>query len=101
MNRQQRRAAERAAKARDEPFHGPIEAAYHERMNQLAHMLDEYFNPDHAKGERETGFCLLVFRMGEEGRCNYISNANRLDVRTMFRELLARLDGQANVAGTA
>jgi hypothetical protein len=73
---------------------GPIET-YREQMSDLARFINEYFNGD-AKGEaRETGFVLIVFPFGnKDGRCNYISNgAAREDLKTLFREQIARFDG--------
>ena len=70
----------------------PIETKHHQLMNDLAHELDDRFNPPHLpglpRGERTTGFFLAVFDFntnGEGGRFNYISNAYRLDVRVLLR----------------
>jgi hypothetical protein len=82
---------------------GPIQKEYREKMNELAHFLDEYFN-EHAKGgERETGFVLMVFPYGDRsGRCNYISNgADRKDVVTLMKEMIARFQGQPEMQGRA
>jgi hypothetical protein len=81
---------------------GPIEPAYIEKMNRFAELLDELFNGP-AKGEaRETGFVLLVFPLGDhEGRCNYISNANRDDVVVMLKEQIKRFEGQPEIRGHA
>jgi hypothetical protein len=73
---------------------GPV-GTYPTQISDLARFINEYFNGD-AKGEaRETGFVLLVFPFGnKEGRCNYISNgAAREDLKTLFREQIARFDG--------
>jgi hypothetical protein len=79
----------------------PIEPQYRERMNQLAYLLDEYFNgPDKGK-DRQVGFCLMVFNFGDAGRCNYISNADRADVVTLLHEQLRRFEGAPDVTGTA
>jgi hypothetical protein len=53
--------------------------------------------------ERETGFVLLVFPFGEkEGRANFISNgADRKDIVTLFREMIARFEGQPEMKGRA
>jgi len=72
----------------------PIESRFRRKMNALAATLDEWFN-DTARGkDRKVGFVLLVFPFGEEGRCNYISNAERADVVTMLKEQIARFEGQ-------
>ena len=65
-------------------------------MNMLAGVLDEMFNGE-AKGDvRKVGFVLLVFPFGDDtGRCNFISNgADRKDIVVLFREMIARFDGQ-------
>lgn len=75
----------------------PIQPEYRERMNQLARGLDEILN--HGKlPMRDTGFVLLVFPFRDhEGRCNYISNANRDDIVVLLREQLARFQGMPDV----
>lgn len=79
----------------------PIEPRYIEEMNRLARELDARFN--HGKlPMKDTGFVLLVFPFnGHEGRCNYISNANREDVVVLLKEQLARFQGQPEVKGRA
>jgi hypothetical protein len=87
------------------PGDAPIEPEYIEKMNDVAHYLDRFFN-DHARGKhRKTGFVLMVFRFGEDikgGRCNYISNgADRNDVVTLMKEMIARFEGQPEMKGRA
>lgn len=87
----------------------PIEPEYVEKMNALAAAIDELFNGDTAmprrtmrKDERKTGFVLLVFPFGEEatGRCNFISNgADRRDIVALFKEMIARFEGQPELKG--
>lgn len=85
----------------------PIQAKHHKMMNDLAHELDDRFNPalpGLPRGERQVGFFLAVFDFntnGEGGRFNYISNADRLDVRVLLREMSARFEGQAQLEGHA
>ena len=82
---------------------GPIEAKYAEQMRKLAASLDEYLNGE-AKGEdRKVGFVLLLFEYGEKhGRCNFISNgADRRDIVTLFKEMIARFEGQPEASGSA
>jgi hypothetical protein len=56
----------------------PIEEQYRVRMEELARMLDKYFNGEVKGPARKTGFILLVFPFNDhEGRCNYISNGGR------------------------
>jgi hypothetical protein len=82
---------------------GPIEAEYREQMNTLAQAIDQYFNGTATGSHRGTGFVLMVFPFGEKfGRCNYISNgADRNDVKTLMKEMVARFEGQAEVKGHA
>lgn len=81
---------------------GPIESRYFETMQALAGGLDDILNEGAKKGERHTGFVLLVFPFNNhEGRCNYISNADRVDVKVLLREQLARFEGSPDVTGRA
>jgi hypothetical protein len=82
----------------------PIEEAYREKMIAMAKALDEFLNDGKHGGDRETGFVLLVFPFGEAeaGRCNFISNgADRKDVAALFKEMIARFEGQPEVVGRA
>lgn len=74
---------------------GPIEERYRAEMQALAEALDKYFNGDAcAPEDRKTGFFLAVFPFGEGGRFNYISNADKLDVRATLKEIIARIEGR-------
>jgi hypothetical protein len=89
----------------------PIEQEYRDQMNAIATALDQTFNPEtfapHKRGidpaKRKVGFVLLVFEYGEkEGRANFISNgADRKDIVTLFKEMIARFEGQPDVKGSA
>jgi len=84
----------------------PIEPRLHSTMNALAKTVDEFLNGDPDRDfkidDRKNGFVLLVFPFeGNEGRCNYISNANRDDIVVMLKEQLARLSGQPEMKGRA
>lgn len=81
----------------------PIEERYRLKMNAVAQALDEIFNGDAKRGERAVGFVLLVFPFGShDGRCNFISNgADRQDIVTLFKEMIARFEGQPELKGTA
>ena len=80
-----------------------IVAEYHDLMNDLARKLDYMFNKGLKRGERETGFVLLVFPFGDaaSGRINYISNGDRSNVVTALKEIIARFEGQAEMSGRA
>lgn len=93
---------------------GPIEEQHRRMMITVVHALDEMFNGENAapraKGEadkRETGFVLLVFPFDEtatrggSSRCNFISNgADRKDIVALFKEMIARFEGQPEITGT-
>jgi predicted component of type VI protein secretion system len=81
----------------------PIEAAYREQMNAVARGLDEIFNGDAKGPARKVGFVLMVFEYGNhDGRCNYISNgADRRDIVTLMKEMIARFEGQPEMRGKA
>ena len=76
----------------------PIEDAYREKMNELAHLVDRFFNGSLSGEDREVGFVLMVFdfkmHRGDDSRCNYISNANRSDVVKLLKEQIKRFEGQ-------
>lgn len=73
----------------------PVEERYRAQMQHLARALDRYFNGEKRGEDRETGFVLLVFPVGDrEGRCNFISNgADRANIVSLFREMIARFEG--------
>lgn len=70
----------------------PIEPEFIAAMNALAEVLDTTFNRGAAPGERTVGFVLLTFKFGDEGRVNYISNAEREGVVTAMKSFLARAE---------
>jgi hypothetical protein len=82
----------------------PISAEYRAKMNETARALDEMFNGRTHGSDRKTGFVLLVFPFGDDpkGRCNFISNgADRKDVVALFKEMIARFEGQPEASGKA
>jgi hypothetical protein len=78
-----------------------IDEVYRQLMQRLAVFLDGMFNGEAKGDDRETGFILLVYPFGKaSGRVNYISNgANRRDVVVLFKEMIARFEGQPEVTG--
>lgn len=75
--------------------HQPIDPKYHAQMQALAVTLDELLNGEGCKPEdRKTGFFLTLFPFGEPSRFNYISNAEKLDVRAMLKDVVARIEGR-------
>lgn len=81
----------------------PIQEEYKAAMNDIASALDFHFNGEAKKEERQTGFVLLVFPYGsKDGRCNFISNgADRKDLVVLFKEMIARFEGQPELKGNA
>ena len=81
----------------------PIEPEYIEKMQAVANVLNEVFNGELRGPRRTTGFVLMVFPFGDKtGRCNYISNgADRSDIVTLMKEMIARFEGQPEIAGRA
>ena len=81
----------------------PIEERYRREMAAVAQALDDTFNPGLHGKDRKTGFVVMVFPFGDtSGRCNYISNgANRQDVVTLMKEMVARFEGQPELKGNA
>ena len=68
--------------------HGPIEDATRGQMNAVAEVLAEMMAPGY-------GFTLLVFKLGtSDGRMNYISSAERGDMITAMKELIANFEGR-------
>ena len=81
----------------------PIEGRYHEQMVAVMKTLDEFINPGQKAPNKTTGIVVLMFDYGEgPGRCNFISNgADRRDIVTLFKEMIARFEGQPEVSGKA
>jgi hypothetical protein len=81
----------------------PIEAQYADEMRAAARSIDAIFNGDAKGDDRRTGFVLMVFPFGDHlGRCNYMSNgADRRDVITLMKEMVARFEGQPEISGRA
>ena len=65
--------------------------------------LDELFNGKAKGPARKTGIVVLVFPFGDDtGRCNFMSNgADRADIVTLMKEMIARFEGQPEIKGTA
>ena len=81
----------------------PVDQAYHDKMTAVVGALDEWFNGNIRGPDRQTGFVLLVFPFNDHtGRCNFMSNgADRRDIVTMFKEMIARFEGQPETEGHA
>lgn len=81
----------------------PVEQRFVDEMQQLARALDATLNGDKKGKDRDVGFVLLVFGLGDagSGRCNYISNADRDDIVVLMKEMIARFEGQPEQSGRA
>lgn len=82
---------------------GPIQDDYRDKMNAVMRTLDEFMNGDAKGDKREVGIVVLMFPFGAtDGRCNFISNgADRTDIVTLFKEMIARFEGQPQMSGRA
>lgn len=83
----------------DDPDHQPIQSQYREMLNELARELDARFNPTlpglgGARGPRKIGFFLTLFEFGDQRRMNYISNAEKVDVKVMLRDIADRIEAR-------
>lgn len=80
----------------------PIQVDLYDVMNVIARTIDRILNGDPPpvpqKWEKKWGFVMLCYPFGEkEGRCNYISNSDRVDVKVLLKEQLARFEGMPEV----
>lgn len=78
-----------------------IEAKYSAQMQGVAEALDSTFNGAAKHPDKKVGFVLLLFEYGtHDGRANYISNgADRKDIVSLFKEMIARFEGQPEMTG--
>lgn len=84
----------------------PIQEKYRDQMRAIASALDDILNPGEDDADRKTGFVLMVYPIGQltngDARCNYVSNgADRKDVVALMKEMIARFEGQPELAGRA
>lgn len=81
----------------------PVQTEYRQQMEAVSRAIDGIFNGNARGDDRKVGFVLLVFPFGDDpGRCNFMSNgADRRDIVVLFREMIARFEGQPEASGTA
>ena len=81
----------------------PIQSDYQAKMNAVMQTLDGFMNGEAKGADREVGIVVLMFPFGAaDGRCNFISNgADRKDIVVLFKEMIARFEGQPRVKGRA
>jgi hypothetical protein len=82
---------------------GPVQEEYRQKMHAIIQTVDEFVNE--GKPTREIGIVLLMFRMGDPtdaDRCNFMSNGpDRADIVNLFKEMIARFEGQPEMKGKA
>jgi len=77
-----------------------VSKEYEEDMRAVANVIDTIFNGENCpKDKRKTGFALLIFPFKkpddpDQGRVNYMSNAERKDMLTAMKEFIARAEGR-------
>lgn len=81
----------------------PVEQEYYDLMVKTMGAIDELFNGDAKREDKKTGIVMLVFPYGDvTGRCNFMSNgADRRDIVVLFKEMIARFEGQPETSGRA
>jgi hypothetical protein len=82
---------------------GPIEEQHYAQMMALMQAADELFNGKIGGPDRKIGVVIMVFPFESfDGRCNYVSNgADREDIVTLMKEMIARFSGQPEISGHA
>lgn len=85
---------------------GPVQLEFESKMAAIIQTVDEFLNEGKIGPNREIGVVLLTFRLtdnpGPEDRCNFMSNGvDRADIVALFKEMIARFEGQPRVEGHA
>lgn len=103
MSEKHIREAYEQQQAKDRLGDAPVDAEYHELMTRVMGAIDEMFNGDAKAPNKKTGIVMLVFPFGDvTGRCNFMSNgADRRDIVVLFKEMIARFEGQPEMKGRA
>lgn len=83
----------------DETRDDQIEEAIRAKMQGIAAILEGAINPPGKP--RKWGFLFALFPFEEQGRFNYISNADRKDIVVLLKEMVARFEGQPEIEGNA
>lgn len=81
---------------------GPIDPSYEAKMEAIMQAIDQFMNNGAKGDDRKVGIVVLTFPFGsDDGRCNFMSNGvDRDDIVTLFKEMIARFEGQPSVTGT-
>jgi len=88
-------------KQKDQLGDQPVQQEYLEKMRVLAKGIDHHFN---GGGPKKVGFILMVFPFGvpdDTHRCNYMSNADRVDVIKMLKEQIGYFEKQVEAERAA
>jgi hypothetical protein len=72
----------------------PIDPALTSVMNEIGGVLARAIKDTASSSGRKQGFALFVFDFGQDGRINYISNANRADMLATLKEFIAKAEGR-------
>lgn len=74
-------------------------ASTEEIMRGVAKAVDQALNG--SNGSKEYGFAILIFPFGatEDGRVNYVSNAERRDMIAALKEITAHFEGKPHTQG--
>ena len=81
---------------------GPVETQYQQQMRAVAETIDEFLNG--TERPKKIGYIVMMFAFEDGpgvGRMNYMSNANRDDVKTALKEQLAAFGGMPQQTGRA
>ena len=71
-------------------------------MQEVARFVDRLFNGEAQQGDRKIAWVLMAFPFNDgDGRCNYISNADRNSIVTLLKEQLAYFEGMPAAKGAA
>jgi len=92
-----------ALQPKDRLGDAPVEAQYVEKMTAIMQALDEFLNDGAKAPNKKVGLVVMMFPYGDTtGRCNYMSNgADRRDIITLMKEMIARFEGQPELSGKA
>lgn len=70
-------------------YNKPTDIISSEDMQKLAQTLDTVL-PELTETGARLGFALVIFNFGPNGNIQYASNAERVDMIAVFRELLGK-----------
>ncbi len=83
---------------------GPVQEQYQEKMTRVMNALDGFVNGGAKGNDRTTAIVVLMAPFDEtyKGRCNFMSNGvDRRGLVVLFKEMIARFEGQPEMSGRA